>query len=150
MEPFTLYIKNYKNRIITYEDVGDTLDLDTADRIKRYQKIPSYEDNPDFYNYILYILYVIRIQVNSDTCYDIVDCLQKCKIEGTEIIENNNLSAIQVLKNIKMKKEVYIIQRFFSMILDFQDNCPVNITCNRLIDIIHSISLNNMLTLPTH
>ena len=126
-----LFIKNYKNR--NKSNNLDVLSLDDSPGSKIVRKYnPQYQDNTDFYEYILYILYVIGSQVNyGKRCFELTDCIRNCRITGDKIKEKNNLTAMQVLTHIRMKTDPYIIQHSSSMILDFHNNYYDNITCNR-------------------
>ena len=125
-----LFIKNYKNRNKSIN--LDELNWDDSPGSKIVRKYnPQYQDNTDFYNYILYILYVIGSQANDIRCFELTDCIRNCRITGDEIKEKNNLTAMQVLTHIRMKTDPFIIQQSSSMILEFHNNYDNNITCNR-------------------
>jgi hypothetical protein len=90
----TFYIKNYENRnIVSNTDSRET---------------PKYENNDDFYMYILYILYTIFYVAKltlPNICRDLIECISIWKIKpmNDKIKDNNNLSAEEVIKNIQKK-----------------------------------------------
>lgn len=107
----TFHIHNYENR---------NIDSNTDSR-----ETPKYENNDDFYMYILYILYTIFYvtRLNSPyICRDLIECISIWKINpmNDKIKDNNNLSAEEVIKNIQKKyRDVGRDVGTGSIVLDF-------------------------------